>query len=113
MPGFFATGKSTKTDILSGDPDKQIEAMWSYFNLAAFAPPPSGIQTGKATLVRHVTVDDAPWHWADAGDNHAVVVAGLPPGPHKVLIELADPMHRVITGQTVSFVVPAGAGHAH
>ena len=61
----------------------------------------------------HVTVDDLPWHWADAGDNHTVVVVGLPAGRHKVLIELATPEHKVITGQPVSFVVPAQAGHAH
>jgi hypothetical protein len=53
----------------------------------------------------HVTVDDAPWHWADAS-GETVVVVGLPPGPHKVLIELADPTHKVITSQTVSFIVP-------
>jgi hypothetical protein len=53
----------------------------------------------------HVTVDDAPWHWADTS-GETVVVVGLPPGPHKVLIELADPTHKVITSQAVSFVVP-------
>ena len=61
----------------------------------------------------HVTVDDLPWHWADAGDSHTVIVVGLPPGPHKILIELADPLHRVITGQTVRFVVPAAAAQGH
>jgi Family of unknown function (DUF6130) len=35
-----------------------------------------------------------------------VVVVGLPPGPHKVLIELADPTHKVITSQAVQFTVP-------
>ena len=62
----------------------------------------------------HVTVDDLPWHWADAGDNATVVVADLPAGPHSVLIELALPDHQIIAGQTVSFVVPAaapGGGH--
>jgi hypothetical protein len=53
----------------------------------------------------HVTVDDAPWHWADAS-GETVVVVGLSPGPHKVLIELADPTHKVITSQTVSFNIP-------
>jgi len=61
----------------------------------------------------HVTVDDLPWHWADAGDSHTIIVVGLPPGPHKILIELADPLHRVITGQAVTFIVPAAAPHAH
>ena len=53
----------------------------------------------------HVTVDDAPWHWADAS-NEPIILVGLEPGKHKVLIELADTTHRVITSKTVEFVVP-------
>ena len=59
----------------------------------------------------HVTVDDLPWHWADASDDQTVVVVGLPPGPHKILLELARPDHTVISGQTVTFVVPATGAH--
>lgn len=55
----------------------------------------------------HVSVDNLPWRWADAGDNGAVVVNGLPAGPHKILIELATPEHKVVTGRSVTFVVPA------
>ncbi|MFZ0268478.1 DUF6130 family protein [Caulobacter sp.] len=58
----------------------------------------------------HVTVDNLPWHWADASDDQTVVVVGLPPGPHKILLELALPDHRVLSGQTVSFIVPATSG---
>ena len=61
----------------------------------------------------HVTVDDLPWHWADAGDGNTVVVVGLPAGPHKLLIELATPDHKVIAGQTISFDVPSTTGHDH
>jgi hypothetical protein len=53
----------------------------------------------------HVTVDDAPWHFVDAS-GETVIVVGLRPGPHKVLIELADPTHRVIDSKTVSFEIP-------
>lgn len=61
----------------------------------------------------HVTVDGAPWHWADAS-NEPVILVGLAPGPHKVLFELADPTHKVITSRTMEFVVPAtGAAHGH
>ncbi|HEX4252555.1 MAG TPA: DUF6130 family protein, partial [Pseudonocardia sp.] len=31
----------------------------------------------------HVTVDDAPWHWADAS-GEPLIIQFLPPGPHKV-----------------------------
>lgn len=54
----------------------------------------------------HVTVDDLPWRWADAGNTGSVVVNGLPPGPHKILIELALPDHGVIASRSVSFTIP-------
>lgn len=54
----------------------------------------------------HVTVDDLPWRWGHFDDTNTIVVNGLPPGQHKVLIELADPEHNVFTGQTVTFTVP-------
>ena len=56
----------------------------------------------------HITVDDAPWHFVDAS-GETVIVVGLPPGPHKVLFELADPTHRVIDSKTVSFEIPVPA----
>ena len=53
----------------------------------------------------HVTVDDAGWHFVDAS-GETLIVVGLKPGPHKVLIELADPTHRVITSEAVKFTLP-------
>jgi hypothetical protein len=53
----------------------------------------------------HITVDDAPWHFVDTS-GETIIVVGLSPGGHKVLIELADPTHRVIDHKTVRFVVP-------
>jgi Family of unknown function (DUF6130) len=56
----------------------------------------------------HVTVDDLPWWWADASDNNTVDIAGLPPGEHRVKIELVDANHNVFPGQvvTLTFTVP-------
>jgi Family of unknown function (DUF6130) len=56
----------------------------------------------------HVTVDDAPWHWADASGT-PLILRGLPPGPHKVLIELVDPNHQLVDRGTVTFDVPKKA----
>jgi len=56
-----------------------------------------------------VTVDNLPWHWADASATPAIIVAGLAPGQHSVTIELADPNHRVLLAQTVTFTVPGPA----
>ena len=63
----------------------------------------------------HVTVDDLPWWWADASDNNTVDVAGLPPGPHKVRIQLVNPNHQVFPGQVVilRFTVPPHNGKSH
>jgi Family of unknown function (DUF6130) len=57
----------------------------------------------------HVTVDDAPWHWADAS-NTPIILRGLPPGPHTVLIELVDANHQVVDKGTVKFDVPSKGG---
>jgi hypothetical protein len=64
----------------------------------------------------HVTVDDLPWCWADASDNNTVDIAGLPPGQHKVKIDLVDANHNAFPGQsvTLTFTVPESAkSHAH
>jgi hypothetical protein len=63
----------------------------------------------------HIIVDDLPWWWADASDNNTVDIAGLPPGQHKVKIELVDANHNIIPGQskTVTFTIPEGASHSH
>ena len=53
----------------------------------------------------HITVDDAPWHFVDAS-GETIILVGLKPGPHKVLVELADPTHRVSDSRAISFVVP-------
>src|SRR5450432_4619903 len=53
----------------------------------------------------HVTVDDLPWHWADASGEQ-LILTGLAVGPHKVLIELVNANHQTIDEKTVSFVVP-------
>ena len=58
----------------------------------------------------HVHMDDLPWLWADASDINTIDLAGVPPGPHKILIELVNANHEVFPGQakTVAFTVPEG-----
>jgi hypothetical protein len=53
----------------------------------------------------HVRVDDASWVWADASGN-PIILMGLLPGPHKVLIELEDANHHTLDKGTVTFIVP-------
>jgi hypothetical protein len=68
----------------------------------------------------HIVVDDLPWWWADASDNNTIDIAGLPPGQHKVKIQLVDTNHKVFSGQvvTLTFTIPHYErakvyGHAH
>ncbi len=58
----------------------------------------------------HITVDDAPWHFVDAS-GETIILVGLQPGLHTVLIELADPTHSVITSETVRFTLPDAKKH--
>jgi Family of unknown function (DUF6130) len=51
-----------------------------------------------------VTVGDAPWHWADASGN-PVDVGALPPGPHKIRIELVNANHEPLAESIVKFEV--------
>lgn len=66
----------------------------------------------------HVSVDDLPWHWADASDSNTVDVVGLPPGQHKILIQLVNSEHRLFPAcatcrQTVTFTIPQTKPHQH
>jgi hypothetical protein len=53
----------------------------------------------------HVTVDDASWVWADAS-GEPVILNGLPPGPHKILIQLETANHQLLDQGAVKFTVP-------
>jgi hypothetical protein len=53
----------------------------------------------------HITVDDVPWHWADAS-GEPVILNGLTPGPHAVLIELVDANHKPLDQGVVHFTIP-------
>ncbi len=56
----------------------------------------------------HVALDDASWVWADASGN-PIILQGLPPGRHKVRIDLVDANHHPLDKGTITFVVPEKA----
>ena len=62
----------------------------------------------------HITVDDNPWHFVDTS-GETIIVVGLPPGEHRLRVELADPVHHAVDSQTISFRIPPtsrnGGGH--
>jgi hypothetical protein len=53
----------------------------------------------------HVTVDDWNGTWAHTSED-PIILVGLKPGSHKILLEVADPNHKILTSTTVSFSVP-------
>ena len=63
----------------------------------------------------HIHVDDLPWWWADASNINTIDLAGMPPGPHKIRIELVDANHEVFPGEsrTVTFTVTGTGSHKH
>lgn len=76
---------------------------------------------GKAALAvsprighLHYYLDDQSWPTVDTS-GETVVFVGLPPGPHKVRLELADAAHKPIPGasKVVEFTVPAPAASNH
>jgi hypothetical protein len=63
----------------------------------------------------HVTVDDWKGTWAHTSED-PIIVVGLSPGPHMILLEIADPNHKILDSVTVSLTVPPGKkeeAHAH
>lgn len=53
----------------------------------------------------HITLDDLAWHWVDAS-GEPLIIQSLPVGSHRLLVELADPMHKVIDSATINFEIP-------
>src|ERR1043166_9153434 len=53
----------------------------------------------------HVSLDDLPWVWADAS-GVPIIIQKLPPGPHRVTLELNDSNYHALDKRVVEFVVP-------
>jgi hypothetical protein len=62
----------------------------------------------------HITVDDLPWYWADTSNIGTIDIKDLPPGQHKVRIDLVDGNNQLFPGQskTVTFTAPGTAARS-
>lgn len=82
MTAFFSSGIGTVQDVLSGDPDRQSEALWAYFAAGASAAPPEGLPSGGPGLP--LSVADRPvvfrTFMKEAGSRGIAV--GYPVGVH-------------------------------
>lgn len=72
--------------------------------LAVGGSPATGLSPRVGHL--HITLDDLPWQWADYGQSNTIILVNLPRGEHKVLIEVVDPEGKLLTSQSVKFMVP-------
>ena len=50
MPNYWAEGKGTRTDVLDGDADAQVRAIWHYLSYGQGAPTPAGIHNPGTNL---------------------------------------------------------------
>jgi hypothetical protein len=73
--------------------------------LSVFGAPALAVSPRLGHL--HYYLDDQAWPTVDTS-GETVVFVGLPPGPHKVRLELADATHKPIPGASnvVEFTVP-------
>ena len=50
MPSYWPDGKAVRTDILDGNTDRQLRALWDNFSLGRSARDPSGLRSEPSTL---------------------------------------------------------------
>lgn len=71
--------------------------------MPVFGPGAAGVSPRIGHL--HVTVDKGPATWAHTSLD-PIIIGGLPPGPHRTRLDMADPTHRILGGETVELTVP-------
>jgi hypothetical protein len=82
--------------------NKTLLGNWSHQTPLLFCCRAISYRRGES----YVAGDDAPWVWADAS-GEPVILNGLPPGPHKILIQLVNANHQPIDQGTVPFTMAA------
>lgn len=51
MPSFWPEGQSVNRDVFDGDTQRQIDAIWSYLNIADDNNPPNGLIQGRKEII--------------------------------------------------------------
>ena len=81
MPSFFDEGKSTITEVLGGDADKQIEAMWIYLKELDQTRLPEGMEEDRAFEITPQKRPVLLRTFMEGVGTHAIAV-GYPEGVH-------------------------------
>ncbi|MBC23691.1 MAG: hypothetical protein CMJ32_07220, partial [Phycisphaerae bacterium] len=105
MPTFFNEGRSGATDILGGDADKQIAAIWSYLSQGEFLALPDGLEDAGSQMI---VIEDAPivFRTYMKGAGVRAIACGYPEQVHLAF----DPMRcRPMLAWSGSFLDAGGA----
>jgi mono/diheme cytochrome c family protein len=78
MPNYWAGGEATRDDILDGDADAQIRAIWHYLSLGTSAADPPGIRAEPTKL--HVTDTARTYRGRSSIAGFRGIAVGLPGG---------------------------------
>lgn len=82
MPSYWPNGQSTRPEILGGDPDKQIEALWNYLSRGREARPPQGVR--RDPILLHVAEEAVMLRRQYPGVGKRGIGVGYPAGIHLV-----------------------------
>lgn len=78
MPSYWPDGKAVRTDILDGDTDRQLRALWDNFSLGRSARDPSGLRSEPSKLV--VTDTTRTYRGRSAVAGYRGIAVGFPGG---------------------------------
>ena len=72
--------------------------------MTSLSAPPAAPGAPRAGHL-HVALDHSAWQWVKTSSD-PIVLFGLAPGPHTLLVDLADVNHKVLESHSVTFTVP-------
>ncbi|NNE92036.1 MAG: cytochrome c [Verrucomicrobiales bacterium] len=100
MPNYFPDGKAVQTDILEGDADRQLAALWHYFSLGRSARDPSGLRSEPSKLV----VKDKPrtYRGRSRVAGYRGIAVGFPGGLNYAFNAQNGALSAIWTGEFVS-----------
>jgi cbb3-type cytochrome oxidase cytochrome c subunit len=78
MPSYWPKGKSTRDEILDGDAEEQIRALWDNFSLGRSARDPSGLRNEPSKLV--VTDQTRTYRGRSSVAGYRGIAVGFPSG---------------------------------
>ncbi|BCX46271.1 cytochrome c [Haloferula helveola] len=99
MPSFWPDGKAVQTEILEGDTDEQIRALWHFFSLGRSARDPAGLKAEDSRLV--VTDKARTYRGRSSVAGYRGIAVGFPGGLNYALNAQTGALSALWTGEFV------------